>query len=237
MRIHILFPRLLVVIAGLSFAANVIAQSSEADSRPTTTVYSNSGSRLETEVSARPPVEERRPRTVGSTIGSTTTPVSRSAPVAPAISVNNAFDKSLLTAIQSHLGADYHFNTTGPESFDCSGLVWRAFQDVGVGFQRGPARSYWATFEAPPKEEQFRFGTLVFFSNLSHVGIVVDEKGFYHSARHGGVMYSPFNDYWLSRIDGFRRVPSQSLQSTAAKAKAAASKPATTAVLEQNNQR
>jgi len=165
------------------------------------------------------------------------TPVSRSAPVAPAISVSNVFDKSLLTAIQSHLGADYHFNTTGPESFDCSGLVWRAFQDVGVDFQRGPARSYWATFEVPTKEEQFKFGTLVFFSNLSHVGIVVDEKGFYHSARHGGVMYSPFNEYWLSRVDGFRRVPAQPVQSTAAKAKPAAAKVAMPAALEQNIQR
>jgi len=25
-------------------------------------------------------------------------------------------------------------------------------------------------------------------------------------------MYSPFNDYWLSRIDGFRRVPLNGLQ-------------------------
>jgi hypothetical protein len=38
---------------------------------------------------------------------------------------------------------------------------------------------------------------------------VVDEKVSI-AARHGGVMYSPFNDYWLSRIDGFRRVPAQS---------------------------
>ena len=232
MRIHILFARLLVVATGLFFAANVIAQSSEADPRPTTSTI-NSGLRLETEVSAPPVIEERRPRTVGATM----TPVSRSAPVAPAISVSNVFDKSLLTAIQSHLGADYHFNTTGPESFDCSGLVWRAFQDVGVDFQRGPARSYWATFVVPTKEEQFKFGTLVFFSNLSHVGIVVDEKGFYHSARHGGVMYSPFNEYWLSRVDGFRRVPAQPVQSTAAKAKPAAAKVAMPAALEQNIQR
>lgn len=232
MRIHILFPRLLVVIAGLIFAVNVFAQSSEVDSRPTTSTI-NSGSKLETEISAPPVIEERRPRTVGATM----TPVTRSAPVAPAISVSNAFDKSLLTAIQSHLGADYHFNRTGPDSFDCSGLVWRAFQDVGVDFQRGPARSYWATFEVPTKEDQFKFGTLVFFSNLAHVGIVVDEKGFYHSARHGGVMYSPFNDYWVSRIDGFRRVPPQSLQSTAAKARPSAAKTATPVVLEQNNQR
>ncbi|HEX3142658.1 MAG TPA: C40 family peptidase [Pyrinomonadaceae bacterium] len=233
MRNHILFPRLLVVAAGLFFTANVIAQSSEADPRPrTSTVYSTSGSKLQTEASAPPLIEERRPRTVGLT----TTPVTRLAPVAPVISVGNAFDKSLLTAIQSHLGAEYRFNRTGPEEFDCSGLVWRAFQDVGVDFQRAPARSYWATMPAQADGQQFKFGTLVFFSNLSHVGIVVDDKGFYHSARHGGVMYSPFNDYWLSRIDGFRRVPVESLPSPTAKAKPAPVKPVTALALEQNNE-
>jgi cell wall-associated NlpC family hydrolase len=93
--------------------------------------------------------------------------------------------------------------------------VWRAFQDIGISFQRGPARSYWATFEAPAKGDEFKFGNMVLFSGLRHVGIVVDEKGFYHSARHGGVMYSPFNEYWLKRIDGFRRVPLNGLQMTA----------------------
>ena len=231
MRIHILFSRLLIVTAAFSFAANVFAQSSEADVRPiTSTVYANSGSKLETEVSAPPVIEERRPRTVGAA----TIPITRSLPLAPVISVSNAFDKTLLGSIQSHLGAEYHFNRTGPDEFDCSGLVWRAFQDAGVDFQRGPARSYWTTFETPSKEEQFKFGTLVFFSNLSHVGIVVDEKGFYHSARHGGVMYSPFNEYWLSRIDGFRRVPVQSLQS--AKAKQTVARPAS-ATVDLNNQR
>ena len=231
MRIQILFPRLLVVIAGLFFTAHVIAQSSEADPRSkTSTVYSSSGSKLQTDASAPPVIEERRPRTVAATM---TTAVTRSAPVAPVITVNTVFDKSLLGAIQSHLGAEYHFNRTGPEEFDCSGLVWRAYQDVGVDFQRGPARSYWATMPTPAEGQQFKFGTLVFFSNLSHVGIVVDEKGFYHSARDGGVMYSPFNDYWLSRIDGFRRVPTESLPSTAAKAPA---KSAGAVAVEQNNE-
>ena len=137
--------------------------------------------------------------------------------------------------MQSHVGSSYHFNRTGPESFDCSGFVWRAFQDIGLNFQRGPARSYWATFEAPAENEQFKFGTLVFFSNLSHIGIVVDEKGFYHSARHGGVMYSPFNEYWLSRIDGFRRVPLESITTTA-NAKPRIAKPATVVSLDQNNE-
>jgi cell wall-associated NlpC family hydrolase len=205
---RILFPRLLVVVAGLVFSSSAIAQSSEADPRPNNT----SINRLETEPLATP--EESRPRTVAPAAKTTI-----KAALAPRISLTNRFDQSLLTAIQSHLGASYHFNRTGPEEFDCSGLVWRAFQDIGVDFQRGPARSYWATMPAPSEADQFKFGTLVFFSNLSHVGIVVDDKGFYHSARHGGVMYSPFNDYWLSRIDGFRRVPVESLQMPTANAK------------------
>lgn len=151
--------------------------------------------------------------------------INESAPSASA--TNNSaelrFQTQLLTAIEAHLGSSYRFNTTGPDTFDCSGLVWRAFNDVGVNFQRGPARSYWAVFEAPPKEEQFKFGTLVFFSGLGHVGIVADEKGFYHSSRRQGVIYSPFSEYWLSRIDGFRRVPLEGLPTIVAKRR---SKPA-----------
>jgi len=146
-----------------------------------------------------------------------TTPATELAPTtaakAPnALALEIQFHDQMLAALESHVGSSYHWNTTGPNTFDCSGLVWRAFQDIGINFQRGPARSYWATLEAPAKGDEFKFGNMVFFSGLKHVGIVVDEKGFYHSARHGGVMYSPFNDYWLSRIDGFRRVPLNGLQ-------------------------
>jgi cell wall-associated NlpC family hydrolase len=62
-------------------------------------------------------------------------------------------------------------------------------------------------FTPATPEEKFKFGTLVFFSRRTHIGIVADEHGFYHASRHHGVVYSPFSDYWLARIDGFRRVP------------------------------
>jgi len=226
---RILFPRLLVVSASLLFAGAAIAQSSETEPRQTnTTVNANGSLRLETEPSVVNPLEERRPRTV-------TPIVSRPAPIVPTINLTSRFDQSLMAAMQSHLGSSYRFNRTGPDEFDCSGFVWRAFQDVGLNFQRGPARSYWATMPAPAVGEQFRFGNLVFFSNLGHVGIVVDEKGFYHSARHGGVMYSPFNEYWLSRIDGFRRV-SPDLDTPAAAVKPRTTKPATVALAEGNNE-
>src|SRR5262249_17489220 len=155
-------------IAALSFASVAIAQSSDVEPRATSNPPALAGStRLEGEPVAPTVTEERRPRIV--------TPIidSRPAPIVPLITLTNRFDQALLAAMQSHLGASYYFNRTGPETFDCSGFVWRAFQDIGLDFQRGPARSYWATMPAPPEGQQFKFGNLVFFSNLSHVGIVV----------------------------------------------------------------
>jgi hypothetical protein len=113
----------------------------------------------------------------------------------------------IAAAIDDRLGARYSWGATGPSAFDCSGFVWSTFKSAGIDFERGSARTLWARFTAPVPEERFKFGTLVFFSNLAHVGIVADEHGFYHASRHHGVVYSPFNDYWLARIDGFRKVP------------------------------
>jgi peptidoglycan endopeptidase LytE len=204
----------------------VVAQSSEADSRQTrTTLESNGATRLETDMSVPPLAEERKPRALG---------LVPSAPAAPL--VTGRFDRLLLTAIESHLGLPYHYTGTGPDSFDCSGFVWRTFQEAGFDFSRGPARSYWVTFAAPAKEEQYKFGTLVFFDGLAHVGIVADEKGFYHASRHHGVIYSPFNDYWLSRIDGFRRVPAESMPLPAAVAKPRPAKPANNAEIVEDNE-
>jgi len=113
----------------------------------------------------------------------------------------------LTSAIDQRLGSRYRWGGTGPNGFDCSGFVWSIFQAAGVNFDRGSARALWGRFEAPAPDERYKFGTLVFFSGLAHIGVVVDEHGFYHASRHHGVVYSPFNDYWVSRIDGFRKVP------------------------------
>jgi cell wall-associated NlpC family hydrolase len=121
--------------------------------------------------------------------------------------VNPQFQQLITAAIDDRLGARYVWGATGPAAFDCSGFVWSTYHAVGIDFERGSARTLWSRFTAPAPEEQYKFGNLVFFSNLAHVGIVADEKGFYHASRHHGVVYSPFNEYWLSRIDGFRKVP------------------------------
>jgi peptidoglycan endopeptidase LytE len=117
------------------------------------------------------------------------------------------FDSQLLSAIDQRLGTPYRWGATGPNRYDCSGFVWAIYQATGINFERASARNLFARFEPAPVEEQYKFGTLVFFSGLKHVGVVADEHGFYHASRHHGVIYSEFNDYWLKRVDGFRRVP------------------------------
>lgn len=113
----------------------------------------------------------------------------------------------LRAAIVSKLGEPYRLNGTGERGYDCSGFVWRAFQDAGVSFERAPARDLWDRFRAATEEESRQFGTLVFFNDLKHVGIVRDAFSFYHASSSQGVVLSPFAGYWGERITGFRRAP------------------------------
>jgi peptidoglycan endopeptidase LytE len=124
------------------------------------------------------------------------------------------FHSQILAAIDERLGAPYRWGATGPSAYDCSGFVWSIYQSVGIDFERANARTLWTRFTAPTEAEKYQFGTLVFFNNLAHVGIVVDEHGFYHASRHHGVVYSPFNDYWMERLDGFRKVTAAAAQPT-----------------------
>jgi len=116
-------------------------------------------------------------------------------------------ERSMLSAIEERLGIPYRMGATGPNRYDCSGFVWSVFQQAGVGFTRSSARSLWQEFAPPTEGEKFKFGTLVFFNNLHHVGIVADENGFFHASSSHGIMYSRFDDYWTKRVSGFRRVP------------------------------
>ncbi len=127
--------------------------------------------------------------------------------IAGGSSALNRFAPLLSTAIGDRLGSRYRWGATGPNRFDCSGFVWAAFHATGIDFERGSARNLWSRFEVPPAGEEHKFGTLVFFNHLTHVGIVVDEKGFYHASRHHGVSYATFEGYWGKHITGFRRVP------------------------------
>jgi cell wall-associated NlpC family hydrolase len=117
------------------------------------------------------------------------------------------FNNRLMTAMQSKLGIPYLYGSTGPRRYDCSGIVWSVFQDAGFPLNRASARSYWQQFEPVYGDERYKFGTLVFFNNLGHMGIVVDKDTFYQASSSKGVTFSKFEGYWEKRIVGFRRIP------------------------------
>ncbi|MFM9903739.1 MAG: C40 family peptidase [Pyrinomonadaceae bacterium] len=113
-------------------------------------------------------------------------------------------------AIKERYGLPYRYGSTGPNSYDCSGFVWSSFQEAGIFFTRQSARSLWSQSEPVYGDDRFKFGTLVFFNNLGHMGIVADENGFYQASSSKGITYSPFAGYWASRIVGYRRLKPES---------------------------
>lgn len=121
-------------------------------------------------------------------------------------SYSPVFSQRLLLSIQNKFGIPYRYGSIGPNSYDCSGLVWSVFQEAGYYFDRTSARTLWQDSEPVEADDRFKFGTLVFFNKLGHIGIVADDKGFYHASSSQGVTYSRFEGYWQNRIVGFRRL-------------------------------
>lgn len=123
------------------------------------------------------------------------------------LNYSSIFNQRLMSAIQSKIGLPYRYGSEGPNSYDCSSFVWIVFEMAGISITRSSAKSYYSTFEPVSGDERYKFGTLVFFNRLGHVGIVADEKGFYHASSSKGITYSKFEGYWEKRIVGFRRIP------------------------------
>jgi cell wall-associated NlpC family hydrolase len=123
-----------------------------------------------------------------------------------------AFNQKLKFEMDSRVGIPYLYGSTSGRTYDCSGLVWSVFQAAGAKFARSSARTYWSEFEPVSGDDRFKFGTIVFLNNLGHMGIVVDENGFYHASSSKGVTYSPFAGYWGKRVVGFRRIPASYFQ-------------------------
>lgn len=96
--------------------------------------------------------------------------------------------QSVLLAAQSQIGAPYRYGGTGPEAFDCSGLVSYVHRQVGLAVPRTAAQQFAAA--TPVKRDELRPGDLVFFRlegrTVSHVGIYAGDKRFVHAPQRGG---------------------------------------------------
>jgi len=117
------------------------------------------------------------------------------------------FLSGVKTAIERNLGRPYVWGAAGMKSFDCSGFVWRVMYENGVLMKRTTARKYYMMLKPVPKSAQWNFGTLVFFDDLKHIGIVDSSTYFYHAQVSAGTNRSQMNSFWRPKVYGFRQLP------------------------------
>jgi peptidoglycan DL-endopeptidase CwlO len=96
----------------------------------------------------------------------------------PAINAPNQVVATAIAYAEEQLGKPYLFGGTGPDAFDCSGLVMMAYRTAGVNIER-TSEQQWATEERVPAA-QVEPGDLVFFAGSDgtqtdpgHVGLVI----------------------------------------------------------------
>jgi cell wall-associated NlpC family hydrolase len=96
----------------------------------------------------------------------------------PAISAPNQVVAAVIGYAEQQLGKPYLFGGTGPDAFDCSGLVMMAYRSAGVNIER-TSEQQWAT-EVHIPASQVQPGDLVFFvgadgtpTSPGHVGLVI----------------------------------------------------------------
>ncbi len=102
------------------------------------------------------------------------------APVAAAEPAGTNLAAIVVADAESHLGAPYQWGATGPSSFDCSGLVYRVFDETGLfdwigsGRYRSAAAMY-AYFldRGLASRTGAQVGDLVVWGGGAHIGIYI----------------------------------------------------------------
>ncbi|MTE14038.1 NlpC/P60 family protein [Nocardia aurantiaca] len=91
---------------------------------------------------------------------------------------------SALAAGLTRVGDPYVWGATGPDQFDCSGLVQWAFHQVGKNVPRTSQQQ--SSFGTPVDEKDLQPGDVVFFySDISHVGIYAGNGLMLHASTFG----------------------------------------------------
>jgi peptidoglycan DL-endopeptidase CwlO len=96
----------------------------------------------------------------------------------PAIDAPNQIVATAIAYAEQQLGKPYQWGGTGPDAFDCSGLVMMAYRAAGIDIAR-TSQEQWATEMRVPAS-QVEPGDLVFFvgsdgtpTSPGHVGLVI----------------------------------------------------------------
>ena len=113
-------------------------------------------------------------------------------------------------AAQALLGSPYRYGGSGPDAFDCSGLVSFVYAKFGVTTPRTAAQQF--AVARPVPRTDLRAGDLVFFrlagGSVSHVGVYIGDGEFVHAPQTGTRVRvaSLDDDYFRPRFAGAGRL-------------------------------
>ena len=96
----------------------------------------------------------------------------------------------LAELIEQELGKPYQWGGTGPDAYDCSGLVYALYGKLGISLPRVSRDQ--ASAGGYVSKDELEYGDLVFFArdgkNINHVGIYVGNGMFAHAPESGDVV-------------------------------------------------
>ena len=116
--------------------------------------------------------------------------------------------------LEAQLGKPYVLGGSGPDTFDCSGLVYYCLKQVGVNIGRLSAAGF-AAYDGWTRintKADLRRGDLIFFYNdahsyISHVAVYLGNNRFIHaSSSQGQICYSDYGAWSVSHFAWGRRV-------------------------------
>ena len=94
---------------------------------------------------------------------------------------------AIARAAQSLIGSPYRYGGSGPDAFDCSGLVSYVHRQLGLATPRTAAQQY--ALARPVPRAELQPGDLVFFRlngvAVSHVGVYLGQDRFVHAPQSG----------------------------------------------------
>lgn len=108
-----------------------------------------------------------------------------SSPPAPHSSAPSPGERAAAVALDQ-VGVRYRYGGSGPQGFDCSGLVHYAYRQAGVAVPRTTGQ-LWAA-AADVDRDDLRAGDLLFFrieGKMSHVGMYLGSRQFVHAPQSG----------------------------------------------------
>tara|TARA_B100000686_G_C16617833_1_gene877482 strand:- start:283 stop:678 length:396 start_codon:yes stop_codon:yes gene_type:complete len=128
---------------------------------------------------------------------------------------NGKIDR-VIDEARSYIGTEYKWGGNDSEGIDCSGLLVRSFESVGMRLPRTTAQQIELGKKVSLKKS--KKGDLVFFAlgksrrKVTHVGILSKHKNssdinFIHASSSRGVIETQLiKDYYLKRIRKLKRV-------------------------------